>query len=140
MPEESTTPDLVEITRRVIEAGNRRDPHTFTSFFAPNARLDASGMGLGTFEGAAAIRAFLEDWWSSYEEYENTLDEVIHLGEGVVLAVATLVGRLPGSSGLVRLHAAWIARFADGLIVDWRAYSDIDEARAAAKRLAASNG
>jgi len=58
MPEESTTPDLVELTRRNFEAANRRDFDAVLSFFAPDAVWDASlsGVGIGTFEGSAAVR------------------------------------------------------------------------------------
>ena len=44
-------------------------------------------MGIGTFEGRAAIRRFLEDWLRSYEELRYALGEVVDLGNGVVLAV-----------------------------------------------------
>ena len=36
------------------------------TFFAPGAIWEDAG--LGTFEGAAAIRGFWRDWFASYEE------------------------------------------------------------------------
>jgi ketosteroid isomerase-like protein len=60
MPDESTTPDLVELTRRTSEAANRRDLDAVASSFAEDAVFD--GRAAGTFfEGRAAIRSFLED-------------------------------------------------------------------------------
>ena len=52
MSEESTTPDLVELSRRALEAVNRRDFDAMMSFYA----LDAvyHGTEIGTFDGAAA--------------------------------------------------------------------------------------
>ena len=42
MPEESTTPDLVELAGRQLEAANRHDLDAFMSAFAPDAVYDAS--------------------------------------------------------------------------------------------------
>ena len=39
MSEESTTPDLVELTRLAFEAVNQRDIDAVMSFFAPDAPL-----------------------------------------------------------------------------------------------------
>jgi ketosteroid isomerase-like protein len=61
MPEESTTPDPVELTRRTFEVGNRRDFDAVVSFWRPDYVWDLSPMGLGIYEGAEAIRAFFED-------------------------------------------------------------------------------
>jgi ketosteroid isomerase-like protein len=61
MIEESTTPDLVERQRQAVEAGGRRDWGGAMTFYAPDAVWDASPTGIGTFEGAAAIRRFFED-------------------------------------------------------------------------------
>jgi ketosteroid isomerase-like protein len=138
MPEESTTPDLVELVRAAFEAGDRRDHDTLMSFYAPNAVMDLSDLGLGTYEGVDAIRAFVEDFVFTYEAYESTADEILRLGESVVLTVNTQMGRLPGTSEFVRLHDAYVLLFEDGLLVRWTAYRDIGEGRAAAERLAES--
>jgi ketosteroid isomerase-like protein len=138
MAEESMTSDLIELTRCLYEAGGRRDADAVLSYCARDAVLDAADAGLGIFEGTAAIRPFLEDWWGSYEEYKNATDEIRQVGSSV-LAINTLFGRLPGMGEPVRLHNAFIFRFSDGLIVRWTA-KDTDEARAGAQRLAESSG
>jgi hypothetical protein len=69
MSEESTTPDLVELVRRQFEAGNRRDLDAVTSSFAPDAVFEGRVVG-DHFEGRAAIRSFLEDWFGTFEELE----------------------------------------------------------------------
>src|SRR5204862_409353 len=83
---------------------------------------------------------FVEDWFRSYTEYETSADEILRLGENVILTINTQMARLPGSSGFVRLHDAYVFLFEDSLIVRWTAYRDIDQARAAAERLAESRG
>jgi limonene-1,2-epoxide hydrolase len=136
MSREFTTPDLVERLRLFFAAASRRDLDTLTTFYASDAVLDLSDLGLGTYDGLDAIRAFVEDWFRSYAEYEVSADEILRLGENVILTINTQMARLPGSRGLVRLHDAYVFLFEDSLIVRWTAYRDIDKARAAAERLA----
>jgi hypothetical protein len=67
--EKSTTPDLVELGSRFLEAANRRDFDAIMSFFAPDAVMEAAVPGiLPAFQGVAAIRGFWQDWFASYEE------------------------------------------------------------------------
>ena len=59
MPEDPTTPDLVELWSRFFEAVNRRDFDAMLGFFAPDAVWETEDTGaVGTFEGRAAIRGF----------------------------------------------------------------------------------
>ena len=134
MPEESTAPDPVELVRRQFEAGNRRDLDAVTSSFAPDAVMDGRALG-DHFEGRAAIRSFIEDWFGAYEELEFGLEEVRDLGKGVVFAVVIQNGRPVGSAGHVRQREGWVYVWVGGLIAQFTV-SDIDEARAAAERLA----
>ena len=134
MPEESTTPDLVELVRRTSEAANRRDLDAVVSSFAEDAVFD--GRAAGTFfEGRLAIRRFLEDWFGAYEELEVELEEVSDLGNGVVFAVVIQDGRPVGGAGHLRQREGWVFLWVRGLIARLTT-SEIDEARAAAERLA----
>jgi len=133
MPEEATTPDLVERVRGLVGALDRRDVDTFVSFHAPDAVLEAA---VGRFEGVAAIRGFIEDWLANYEEFAVTLEEVRDLGNGVTFSVIRQQGRLVGSSGHVQLRHAAVDVWVDGVIARAITPADIDEARAAAERLA----
>ena|ERR1700704_5141161 len=138
MSEQSTTPDLVERWQKTAEAYARSDFHTMMRFFAPDAVWDASSAGVGSFEGAAAIRGFLEDWIGAYEEYEYKQEEGQDLGNGVLFAVASLGGRLAGSAGRVQERWSYTVTWANGMIERVMNYADIDEGRAAAERLAKS--
>jgi ketosteroid isomerase-like protein len=84
MPEESTTPDLVELVGMAFEAANRRDIDAVVSSFAEDAIYEGRALG-DRFEGRAAIRSFLEEWFGSYEELEFGLEEVRDLGNGLCL-------------------------------------------------------
>jgi ketosteroid isomerase-like protein len=134
MSEESPTPDLVELTRRRFEAANHRDLDAAQSFYAPDAVWDAREVS--TFEGRAAIRSFWEDWIEAYENFEIEPEEIVDLGNGVVLIALLQTARLAGSSSDVLLREAWVGSWVDGAVARLTTYRDIDEARAAAERLA----
>ncbi len=85
MSEESATPDLAERWRQTFEVFARRDFDALMKFYAHHALWDASSLGIGTFEGRAAIRRVLEEWIAPYEEYEAEFEECRDLGNGVVL-------------------------------------------------------
>jgi ketosteroid isomerase-like protein len=133
MSEESTNPDLVGLTRESIETD---DLEAALSFYAPHAVWDASPWGMGQFEGEAAMRGFFEDWRASYSGIERTAEEIRDLGSGVTFAVILQKGRVVGSGGSVQLRYGSVAEWIDDLMVRNTTYTDIDEARAAAERLA----
>jgi hypothetical protein len=140
MPEKPTTPDVVEHTRRGVEATNRGDLDATLSVYGPNSVWDNSAVGLGTNEGFAAIRRFIEDWWSSYVELEIMIEETRDLGNGVGLAILVQRGRPLGSIGQLELRYATVTDLVGGVIEHTDGYTDIDEARAAAERLADERG
>jgi ketosteroid isomerase-like protein len=138
MSKQSTTPDRVELTRRAFEAVNRRDLDAVMSFYAPDALLDVT-RELGTeLQGWEAIRGFLEDWMGAYDEVEWVPGEPVDLGNGVLFEVVHQKGRPVGVTGVVHQSGGWFFVWVDGLIASHTIYpeDDIDEARAAAERLA----
>jgi ketosteroid isomerase-like protein len=138
MAEESTTSNLVELTRHVVEAASRHDLDALMGFYAPDAVWDVEG--LGTFEGVAAIRSFLEDWWGTWGDHLVEVEEIADLGHGVVFSCAQEDGRLAGSDGHVEQRRGWVFLWVQGVIDRQAGYLDIDAARAAAERLAESRG
>ena len=140
MSEESTTPDPVALTRRAVESAAARDFDTAISFYGPGSVWDMSRLGLGTYEGLAAIRGLFEDWIGAYEEFEIEIEEILDLGSGVTLAVVRQGGRPVGSIGQVHLRYASVTEWTEGLIVWATHYTDINEARAAVERLAEERG
>jgi ketosteroid isomerase-like protein len=139
MPEQSTTPDLVAVVRRQFEAVNRRDLDAVMSLCAPDGVYDTSH-GLGRYEGPAAIRGFLKEWWNAFEELRFELEEVLDLGNGVVFAVVRQDGRPAGSTGYVRAREAYVQQWVEGMCARVTTFGDIDEGRAAAERLAEPGG
>ena len=138
MPEESTTPDLEEAIRRLTEAANRRPPDLdgALAMYSQDAVVDTTPLGVGLFEGREAIRGFFEDWIAAYEDFEQALEEVRDLGNGVTFALIFMRGRLAASSASVEFRYAAVSTWTDGLVERVTTYTDINEARAAAERLA----
>jgi ketosteroid isomerase-like protein len=135
MSEEFTTPDLVALSRRFIEAWNRGDVETAMNLYAPDAVYESVGLGT-SFRGRTAIRGFLEDFVRSYEGVEMLAKEALDLGGGVVFGVVLASGRPVGSTGLVEFRTAFVCVWDKDLLVRVIANTNIDEARAVAERLA----
>jgi ketosteroid isomerase-like protein len=140
MPEESTTLDLVEPTRRSYESFSRRDLDGVMRDYGHDVVFDVSAAGLGCYEGQAAVRGFFEDWLAAYEEFEFELEQILDLGNGVVFAVVRQTARPVGSAGYVQMHHANVMLWVNWVTVRATHYNDIDEARAAADRLAEERG
>ena len=70
--------------------------------------------------------------------WEIGFEELLDLGNGVVFALVRQAGRPIGATGYVRQREGWVWVWVEGLIASVTAYpeADIDEARAAAERLA----
>jgi ketosteroid isomerase-like protein len=133
---DESTPDLVARWRQMHGAVGHGDLDTGMRFYSPQAVWDGSALGIGTFEGVAAIRSHFEDFIAPYEEFEIKLEECQDLGNGVVFAVARHVGRMAGSTGRVQELPIFISEWVEGMVVRITVYIDIDEAHSAAERLA----
>jgi hypothetical protein len=133
--EESTTSDPVELARLALAGINRGE---FGIYASPDIVLDMAAYGMGTFEGREAAIGLLKDWASSFDDLTIEPDEILDLGHGVVLTLYHQEGRPIGASNYVRVRSASVGLWVDGMIVRNTIYpeTDLDEARAAAERLA----
>jgi ketosteroid isomerase-like protein len=134
MPDESTTPDLVDRWHDSYKAFNCGDLDAAFSIWAADGEWDTGGVGV--YKGVAATRGFFEDWLGNYDEFRLDVEGIFDLGGGVTLALLVQQGRLAGSDGEVQLRYAAVAEWTDGQIVRLTNFGDRDEARAAAERLA----
>lgn len=127
---------MVALLTRLSNAIDSRDLDAITALYAPDGVWDLSPVGMGRFEGHAAIRGFMEDWFGAYEEWEREAEELRHLGNGVALAVWFQKGRPVGSTAETHLRYAAVLVCDEGRFSQVTNYTDIDEARAAAEGLA----
>lgn len=136
MSEDPGTSDLVELTRRAFGFAKVGDWDGVLSFYGPDTDWDMTPGGLDKYDGPAALGRFFVDWTGSYKEWDIDLEEVHDLGDGVILAVALTRGRPSRRARWVELRFATIARWVGGRVARITSYTDIDEARTAAARIA----
>jgi ketosteroid isomerase-like protein len=138
MAEESTTPDLRELALQMADEASRGDLDAYMSHFAHDAVWQTR---FGTrLEGTTAMRSYYEEFTGSVESYSFEILEFVDLGGGVTFSVSRQGGRLGGSASELNEHVAFAMVVVDGLIEEMATYSDVDEARAAAERLAEERG
>ncbi len=140
MSQESTTPDLVELTHRLWVHIKRQDWDAALGSFCPDAVYDMSSVGLGTFEGHAAMRRSWEEWWGMFPDGTWDVKHVLSMGQGVVLVETKTQSRVPGSASTVEMGGAFVYEWTDDKIARVSAYRDLRDANAAAQRLAEERG
>jgi ketosteroid isomerase-like protein len=140
MPEHRATQDVVALTRAFGEVAGDVDGEL--AFYGPNPVYDLSPMGIGVYQGRAAIRAFLTGWMTSYDAYEEEMQEVIDLGHGIAFAAVRESALPVGSNARARVHSLYgfAIVWVDGKIARITAYPNADDARGAAERIAAESG
>jgi len=132
--------NAVELTRRQFDAVNRRDLDAVMSRFPPDGVYDTSPDGLIVYEGPAAIRAFIDEWWGAFEELELEPEEILDLDHGIVFALVRQTARPANSTGRIQRREVYVLEWVGDMIGRTTVYTDIDEGRAAAERLAAERG
>jgi ketosteroid isomerase-like protein len=134
MPEESTTPDPVELVQRFGEALAQRDADAAMSLLAP----DFVHRPIATFtdsheRGVDEFRRFLIDWWDTWAEDANwRLDTVRVYGEAVV-ALFRFSGRARASGAETTGGMFDVFRFRDGRIRQIEDFTNSSDAIAAAE-------
>jgi ketosteroid isomerase-like protein len=139
MAEESTTTELAKLARQYVEAMNSSDLDAAMALFAPDSVLDTGGP-LGRFEGADSIRRYLADWMGAFDEFAIGVDEFADLGGGVTFVVSEQTGRPKGTGVRLRLRYANVIIWVGSRAMQITQSPDVDEARAAAERLAKGRG
>jgi ketosteroid isomerase-like protein len=138
MQQQSLKTSALDLTRQSFEAADSGDFDRMIAFYGADSVFDMAPWGLGTYAGLAAIRGFFEDWIGAFDEFEMKVEEIVDLGNGLTFTVARQIARPAGSKNSLDLRHGAVAQWAAGVLVRVTNYPDIDEARAAAERLAGS--
>jgi ketosteroid isomerase-like protein len=119
----------VEIMRAAIEAFNRRDDEAFGAFLTNDAEIVPVRAALeGTvYRGPDAATQYCAAVEESWENLRWEVEEVRDGGTWV-LALGRIRGRGRGSGAVIDARGAWLARFGDGSITNFRTYPDRGEA------------
>jgi len=113
---------LKEAVLEFVECINAGDPEALMAHMTDDFRfIDMSG---NVFTG----RQGWEDYFTSYPDYRIHVDRIVTGGDGVAI-----MGRTTGShvSPEVEEYEAvlWTAEIRDGLVAEWRIYTDLEEAQ-----------
>jgi ketosteroid isomerase-like protein len=119
----------VEIMRAAIEAFNRRDGEGFGAFLASEGEIVPVRAALeGTvYRGRNAATEYCAAVEESWENLTWEVEEIKD-GDRWVLALGRIQGRGRGSGAAIDAKGAWLARFRDGLVTNFRTYPDRREA------------
>jgi ketosteroid isomerase-like protein len=123
------TVDQAEIARNVISAFNSRDRERLRGLFDPDAQITpvraaVDGTVFRGRDAPADYCAAIEDSWTGlWWELED-----IRSGDGLVLALGRIHGRGRDTGVSIDARAGWLLRFENGLIIEFRTFSDRAEA------------
>jgi ketosteroid isomerase-like protein len=137
MAERPATSDLIELTRGLFASASRKD---FNAMLAVHSLDAVWNTGLGRFEGVEAIHSLLEDWFGAFDDFQVDVEEAVDLGDDVIFVVVNVTGRTVGMDASVELRRGWAVVWRNGKVVEAASYLDLDQARAAAERLAEERG
>jgi ketosteroid isomerase-like protein len=125
---------LVRALFAEVEAG--ADFRDVLRYFTADAVFDSSPMGMERASGLEAIRAMWETWSGAFEDWHIRPEDVRELARGVVLVTSYQSARPLGSSGEVEMRQWWVLEFAGDRVSSTSLFPTLEEARAAAERLA----
>jgi len=115
----------VEIIRDAAAAFNRGDPDSWFESMADDIDYRAAEGALddrGPILGKDALRAYVQDWLGTFDDFRSEPVELIDAGEDRVIAVLRISGRAKQSGVETDLTYAAIYTIRDGKIARGREY------------------
>jgi ketosteroid isomerase-like protein len=133
MPEESTTPDLVELVRRLYEARKARDADTYFRLLAPNVvHRPITTFTTKEYRGRDQVWAFREEWDDTWgDDFHHEVETIRDYGAAVI-ALIRFSGHAKASGVEIRGGVFQVFRFRDGLVARIEDFTDRVEALNAA--------
>jgi ketosteroid isomerase-like protein len=135
MPEEPTTPDLVELVRRVNEAANRREYDVLASLVTPDVvyRPIAAWAESEQCLGDVEFRRFFERFWDAWADDASWHLDTVRVYGDAVIALARFSGHARASGIEVSGGVFGLYRFRDGKVASLEDFTDRDDAVRAAE-------
>ena len=125
----------VKTVRDAAEAFNRGDLDTWAGYLADDIdyrAVEGAPDDHGPIHGKEAIRAYLQDWQETFDDFTSEPVELIDAGEDNVVAVIRISGRAKLSGVETDLTYAALYTFRDGKVARGREYWTREEALEAA--------
>jgi ketosteroid isomerase-like protein len=125
----------VKTTRDAAAAASRGDLDGWLEYLTDDIDYRAAEGALddrGPIHGKDALRAHVQDWLDTFDDFRQELVELIDAGEDKVIAVLRITGRAKLSGIETDLTYAAVYTFRDGKIAVGREYFTREEALEAA--------
>jgi ketosteroid isomerase-like protein len=125
----------VEIVRDAAAAFNRGDLDTWLAYLADDIdhrAAEGAPDDHGPIHGKDAVRAYMQDWLNTFDDFRSEPVELIDAGEDRVIAVTRISGRAKLSGVETDLTYAAIYTIRDGKIARGREYWTKEQALEAA--------
>jgi ketosteroid isomerase-like protein len=121
--------------RDAVAAFNRGDLDTWLEYFTDDIdyrAVEGAPDDHGPIEGKDALRAYIEDWRETFDDFTTEPIELIDAGEDRAIAVMRISGRARLSGVEVDLTFAVVYTLRDGKVARGREYWTRDKALEAA--------
>jgi|SRR6478672_2126090 len=125
----------VEVVRDTAAAFNRGDLDAWAERWADDVdyrAIEGAPDDHGPIRGKEAMRAYIEDWLDTFDEFRSEPVELIDAGEDQVVVVTRISGRAKLSGVETDLTFAAVYKFREGKVVRGREYLTREEALEAA--------
>lgn len=132
MSKENTT-----LVRNAAAVFNRGDLDGWLEYWADDVdyrAVEGAPDDHGPVQGKDALRAYVEDWRETFDDFRQEPIELVDAGEDYVIAMFRVSGRAKLSGVETELTYAALYTFRDGKIARGREYWTLDEALEAARR------
>jgi ketosteroid isomerase-like protein len=127
-----------DVIDRAYEAWHASGLDGFMEYWAEDARwrsIEGAPDDRGPMHGRAAVRAFIEDWMETFDDFRVETVELTDVDDETVVAALRYGGRTKHSGVELRgtpMAAVFVIR--DGRIVDGGEYETVAEAFSAARQ------
>ena len=121
--------------RDAVAAFNRGDLDTWLEYFTDDVdyrAVEGAPDDHGPMHGKDALRAYVEDWRETFDDFRTEPTELIEAGEDRMIAVMRISGRAKLSGVEVDLTFAVVYTLRDGRVARGREYWTRDQALEAA--------
>jgi ketosteroid isomerase-like protein len=126
-----------ELVQKMLAAYLNGDDDTLRAMIPPDGEIyGAPGiLNSGTYRGFEGFQEWIKQWEEAWDEVKYDLQEVIEVGDYVVVIPAHIVAKGAGSGVRTDNTFGWMYEFRDGKAVRFHTYLTVEEAMDAAKGL-----
>lgn len=113
------------------------DQDTLQAIIDPQGEIyGAPGLiNSGTYTGYEGFQRWIREWEEAWDEVSYDLQEMIEVGDSIIVVPAHIVGRGAGSGVEIDSVFGWLYEFRDGKATKFHVYLSLEEALEVANAL-----